>query len=322
MSRLDDDALIAALSAEARRVAKADAAGEPAPGGWHRFEARRAQAEMRALRQWPARGWVLASALMLVLGTVAGRGLWLRHSRLTFAVEGADARTDGYIPRVAAPLAQVKFSDGTEVEIEHGSRAWVVSTDADGAQLRLEDGRAHFAVVHRPHAHWLVEAGPFVVWVAGTDFDVQWSSTKDLLRVYLRGGVVTVGGPQTRGGVTLLPGQVLEARPDEGILRVEPAPAETAAPSAVRASSEKHVSGVAVPSPLAAPSTPPGPSTPLVPAAGARSLDSIARRPPEGWSTEQLPRASGVRPQRAGLGDRAPRASGSGGRLEEQDRPR
>ena len=103
-------------------------------------------------------GWALAAALTLALGTVAGRGVWLRHTRLTFAIEGADARTDGYIPRVAAPLAQVKFSDGTEVGLEHGSRAWVISTGADGAQLRLEDGRAHFAVVHRPHAHWSVEA--------------------------------------------------------------------------------------------------------------------------------------------------------------------
>ena len=38
MTRLDDKALIAALSEEARRVAAADAAGEPAPGAWHRLE--------------------------------------------------------------------------------------------------------------------------------------------------------------------------------------------------------------------------------------------------------------------------------------------
>jgi hypothetical protein len=255
-------------------------------------------------------GWALAGALTLALGTVAGRGLWLRHTRLTFAIEGADARTDGYIPRVAAPLAQVKFSDGTEVGLEHGSRAWVISTGADGAQLRLEDGRAHFAVVHRPHAHWSVEAGPFIVSVTGTKFDVEWSGTNDLLRVHLRSGVVTVGGPQTRGGVTLLPGQVLEARPDEGILRVEPAPAETAAPSA---SAETKASGAAAASTPAALSTPAAPSAlatssalatpsalaaPATPTpAGVRPPDSVARRPPEELPAERTPRAIGVRPK-------------------------
>ena len=32
---------------------------------------------------------------------------------------------------------------GPRVGLKHGSRAWVISTGADGAQLRLEDGRAH-----------------------------------------------------------------------------------------------------------------------------------------------------------------------------------
>ncbi|HZL16304.1 MAG TPA: FecR domain-containing protein, partial [Polyangia bacterium] len=223
--------------------------------------------------------------------TVAGRGLWLRHTRLTFAIAGADARTDGYIPRVAAPLAQIKFSDGTEVGLEHGSRAWVVSTGADGAQLRLEDGRAHFAVVHRPHAHWSVEAGPFVVSVTGTKFDVEWSGTNDLLRVHLRSGVVTVGGPQTRGGVTLLPGQVLEARPDEGILRVEPAPAETVAPGA---GSETKVSGAPAASPPAA-------SAPSAPSAVASPTDSVAPRPPEELPAERTRRGIGARPKTLAL---------------------
>ena len=252
-------------------------------------------------------GWALASALTLALGTVAGRGLWLRHTRLTFAIEGADARTDGYIPRVAAPLAQVRFSDGTEVGLEHGSRAWVVSTGADGAQLRLEDGRAHFAVVHRPHAHWSVEAGPFVVSVTGTKFDVEWSGTNDLLRVHLRSGVVTVGGPQTRGGVTLLPGQVLEARPDEGILRVEPAPAEAAGPTASHGGSAigggakaSLPAEPAVPAEPAARAASPAPAT-SSPTTVARPTDSDAPRPPEGALAERKPRATAARPKAVAL---------------------
>ena len=49
MTRLDDEALVGALSEEARRVAANDAAGEPAPGAWHRLEARRAGWSSRSL---------------------------------------------------------------------------------------------------------------------------------------------------------------------------------------------------------------------------------------------------------------------------------
>ncbi len=293
-------------------------------------------------------GWALAAALTLALGTVAGRGVWLRHTRLTFAIEGADARTDGYIPRVAAPLAQVKFSDGTEIGLEHGSRAWVISTGADGAQLRLEDGRAHFAVVHRPHAHWSVEAGPFVVSVTGTKFDVEWSGTNDLLRVHLRSGVVTVGGPQTRGGVTLLPGQVLEARPDEGILRVEPAPAEPAAPRASPGGAE--IAGEAkasLPAELPAPAEQAAPAAEPAAPAGSASAglaapagstaatglaasarpaasppktasapDSDAPRPPAGPIAERKPRVVAARPKAIALATPAPSELGAAWRKE------
>ncbi len=234
----------------------------PSSGGaaaWTELDARLARQERnRRMR------FVLAGAAALVLGAVSAGGLWLRGECITYAVEGAAARTDGYIPRVVEPLARVRFSDGTEVGLEQGSRAWVVGTAADGAQLRLEDGRAHFSVVHRPHAHWSVEAGPFVVSVTGTKFDVEWSGAHDLLRVHLLNGVVTVGGPQTRGGVTLLPGQVLEARPDEGILRVEPAPSDSGTPPVPAIASERP-SSLAAPSALSLPAAaPPVTSPPLV----------------------------------------------------------
>jgi FecR protein len=253
---------LAPLSELARALADASPEGPGDAYAWAELDAGLARrARRRQIR------WALAGVATVVLGTLAGRGLLLRHERLTYAIEGAEARTDGYIPSVAESLARVRFSDGTEVGLEHGSRAWVVATGADGAQLRLEHGRAHFAVVHRPHAHWSVEAGPFVVSVTGTKFDVEWSGTDDLLRVHLLNGVVTVGGPQTRGGVTLLPGQVLEARPDEGILRVEPAPAAPAAPA-----------------------TPAAPGTPGTPPTAGRTTETIS--PPAAPSASSPPAAA------------------------------
>jgi hypothetical protein len=275
------------LSDLARALADASPPGAGGAAVWAQLDAGLAR-QTRRRRM----GFALCGAVAMVLGAVGGRGLWLRSVRLTYAVEGAAARTDGYIPRVAEALARVRFSDGTEVGLEHGSRAWVVGTGADGAQIRLEDGRAHFAVVHRPHARWSVEAGPFVVSVTGTKFDVEWSGTNDLLRVHLRSGVVTVGGPQTRGGVTLLPGQVLEARPDEGILRVEPAPADRQAPSAIGAPSNVvSLWGAppATPPPAAAPpiTSPP----PVAPASSGRSglLASSSGSPTVGRGTAPAP---------------------------------
>jgi TolA-binding protein len=101
-------------------------------------------------------------------------------------------------------------------------------------------------VVHRPDARWSVEAGPFVIVVTGTVFDVRWSGSDDLLQVHLRTGAVTVQGPLLGGGITLQPGQELEARPGAGALRIgraetpaviepaSPPPAEAPTPRAVR----------------------------------------------------------------------------------------
>jgi hypothetical protein len=161
---------------------------------------------------------------------VGGGAIWrgTERARLSYLVDGAAPDPDGYIPRVQVASAAIRFSDGTEVALGRGSRARVVSTGADGAQLRLEDGRAHLQVVHRPGARWSVEAGPFVVLVTGTTFDVGWSGADGVLRVRLLAGVVVVRGPLTHGGVTLQPGQELEAHPDDGVLRIVPASPGTA----------------------------------------------------------------------------------------------
>ncbi|HEY2899540.1 MAG TPA: FecR domain-containing protein, partial [Polyangia bacterium] len=109
-----------------------------------------------------------------------------------------------------------------------GSRAVVVATDKNGARVRLEDGGAHFSVVHRPRARWAVDAGPFTVQVTGTTFDVRWSGSDDLFEVHLLSGSVAVHGPLTGDGVTLRAGEKLQARVNQGVLRVE----RMAAPSA------------------------------------------------------------------------------------------
>jgi hypothetical protein len=142
----------------------------------------------------------------------------------------------GYVSRVHAARAVLRFSDGTEVTLQHGSRAWVVSTDAHGARIRLEEGQAHFAVVPRSGARWAVEAGPYTIDVTGTRFDVQWTGGDDLFEVRLLSGAVTVRGPLAGDGIKLSPGQQFRGRLSDGavgIQQVEGAPPVDSRPAAV-----------------------------------------------------------------------------------------
>ena len=210
------------------RAAAESTAAETDGEGWQALDAAFARTARRRRRG------LAAAALVLALG-LGGGALWrARGDRLSYVVDGAVSDADGYIPRVQTAGADVRFSDGTVVTLGAGSRARVVATGTDGAQLRLEDGHAHLSVVHRRHTRWAVEAGPFVVQVTGTTFDVRWSAGEGVLHVRLLAGVVTVRGPLTRGGVTLQPGQELEARPDDGVLRIVPVAAPAAEESANR----------------------------------------------------------------------------------------
>ncbi|HEX3696780.1 MAG TPA: FecR domain-containing protein [Polyangia bacterium] len=157
--------------------------------------------------------------------------IWLRWQGppVTYVLAGAALGGDGYIAGVAAAPAALTFSEGTKVDLAPGSRAVVVATDRHGARVRLEDGGAHFSVVHRPRARWAVDAGPFTVQVIGTTFDVRWSGSDDLFEIHLLVGSVHVHGPLTGDGVTLQAGEKLQARVNQGMLRVERVGAPSAA---------------------------------------------------------------------------------------------
>ena len=59
---------------------------------------------------------------------------------------------------------------------------------------------------------WSVEAGPYVVYVTGTAFDVRWSGANEVIEVRMRSGSVQVGGPLLPERVTLRAGQQLTAK--------------------------------------------------------------------------------------------------------------
>ena len=277
MIRPDDaDArIVSALSEEARRQADADAAELPRPGAWHRLEQRRAKPPRRRLRWWGA-GLGLAAASAAV---VFGLHSWRSGRALTFDVGGGAIVESGYIRGAANAGAPVQFSDGTRIDLAAGARMSVADPGPHGARLRIEEGAAHFSVMHLPHAAWSVEAGPYVVEVTGTVFDVRWSSADEIVEVRLQSGSVRVSGPMLTEHATLRPGQHLTAHLARRELRIDENGGSALAPT------------LSVP--------PPGASPPPEKAASPDAMAPPEVAPPAPTSGEARPSAEAPTPAAA-----------------------
>jgi hypothetical protein len=120
------------------------------------------------------------------------------------------AREDGF-ETPDNGTATARFSDGTSIAVGAHSAAHVRARTRAGATIRLDRGRASFAVVHRPGARWNVEVGPFEIAVTGTEFDVHWSDDRDGVEVVMKSGTVVVRGSLSGEGIPLHAGQRLVA---------------------------------------------------------------------------------------------------------------
>ena len=166
------------------------------------------------------RGAVLAALLALAVGG-GGAYAWKQRggARLTYDVTSGLLSDSGYVRGTGPSGARLSFSDGTRVDLQDGARARIAAVDAHGARLAIENGHAALNVAHLPGAAWYVDAGPFVIQVTGTQFDVDWSSYDDTLSVDLHDGSLVVSGPPAPAGVLLRAGQRLTAH--EGRLSIE-----------------------------------------------------------------------------------------------------
>jgi ferric-dicitrate binding protein FerR (iron transport regulator) len=222
-NRERDEALLAPLGEAARRFAEADSGAGPRPEAWHRLRQAR---DRRLARTKDRRRWTLPAvavaglALALTFALTFGGTLARRPRPLTYVVNDGAVEANGYVARVGAAPTELRFSDGTRVQLARGARMSVSAPGPHGARLRVEDGEAHFEVTHRPGADWSVEAGPYRVQVTGTVFDVRWSAG-DEAAVALRAGSVRVTGPHLAAPVTLAPGQRFVARLATAEVRLE-----------------------------------------------------------------------------------------------------
>jgi len=220
-----DEALLGPLAEAARRVAAEDAGAGPTPAAWHRLRQARDGGRARAPRRW-----VLPVVAAAGLALAAGGWLARRPRPLTFVVAGGQVEANGYVLGAGPAATELRFSDGTRVRLERGCRMSVGAPGPHGARLRVEDGRAHFEVVHRPGADWSVEVGPYRVQVTGTVFDVRWSSAEEAAAVALRAGSVRVTGPHLEAPLALAAGQRLVASLATSAVKLEAGSLDDAPP--------------------------------------------------------------------------------------------
>jgi hypothetical protein len=176
----------------------------------------RSLARRRSRRRWSVR---VAACFALAATLSVAVVLWLRGRALTFEVSDGRVSEGGYIVSESG-RATVRFSDRSELGIEAGTRLRLSHLDAQGARMMLEGGLLHVSIRPRAQASWAIDAGPYIVRVTGTEFDVSWDTSDQLLELRLRTGKVTVEGSFADGAVHLEAGQRLLANARDGSFSV------------------------------------------------------------------------------------------------------
>jgi ferric-dicitrate binding protein FerR (iron transport regulator) len=223
----------------------------------------------RARRSAAVRVIAAVAACLALVVAVAGAVVRFRpEAPLAYAIDDVPSASS-YV-RAGRDGAVARFNDGTVISFAPGARGRVVAVTAHGARVSVDEGKAHFAVVHRPGAEWTVEAGPFTVAVTGTEFDVIW--VHEHLDLVMQAGTVSVRGPLTPQGVALQAGQHLAVDVTRGELTITESSILPGA-SATSPTLEPSASKAPDDPPPAAPDPAPDPTT-------KRSPTAPSPRPP------------------------------------------
>ncbi|WP_162258289.1 FecR domain-containing protein [Frateuria sp. Soil773] len=187
------DRAAAFAQAETLHRRAGELAGDPLLAAAARAALRQtAQAGARRRRWRQALPLAAAAALLLALGL----GLW--------RVAGQSQGPVQLYATATGEQRSLRLDDGTEVLLDTDT-AIAVQYDGDRREVRLEGGRAQFAVAHEAGRPFVVLAADGVVRDIGTRFQVRRQA--DDVTVALLDGVVSVSVPASGGESTLAPGQ-------------------------------------------------------------------------------------------------------------------
>ncbi len=250
---------VAALAEMAR-----DAAAPPTPadlaGGLaalrSRIDGRRGA---RRAGRWLWAG--AAAGLLVIAGWRFLPAIWTRTQAdlapvAVARVEGGVLLDGGYLSASRHAAIRLLFNEGTEFLLQPQTRGRLREVGRNGAHLDIESGAASFRVTQNPARHWSVEAGPFLVTVRGTIFDVTWDPHEERFDLVLRRGHVTVSGPIVGAELSLHAGQHLVVRlpraesviTEESQAQPGEPPPASAAPPPARRETRRAPAGAPLPS--------------------------------------------------------------------------
>jgi FecR protein len=196
---------------------------------------------------------VVAAAAVLVAAALA---LWLRvrDHAVTYEIVNGTVSEGGYVATTDTE-ASLRFSDRSEVAVAPLARVRVSRLEVNGARVMLESGTLHVRIHPGPGAAWTFDAGPYVVHVTGTEFDLAWNVEEQALDLRLRKGSVIVDGPLVDAGVRVGAGQHLVANGKAGTLSLVDELNGHVVASAAPSSAPPSVPDEGTSAPLDAPST-------------------------------------------------------------------
>ncbi len=148
-------------------------------------------------------------AVLATAGAVFGLLMLLTppEERFGFRVKGEQPYGSRVLLQAAAENLPVDFEDGSRVEILAGSAAQILESSPRRVELRLASG-AIAANIHRAEERsWSIRAGPYSVFVVGTEFSVSWRPERAEIEISVARGAVRVAGPGVAEETTVATGE-------------------------------------------------------------------------------------------------------------------
>ena len=155
------------------------------------FDAANAHVVRHRTYRWPG----MLALGMAVTTLTFGLFLWHRHVESPrFYVDGKPSEVRGFVAASTARPSQLRFVDGSHMDLTPESAMRVLEVGDHGATVNLEHGKVQADIVPRTGNDWHVTAGPFTVQVIGTRFNVDWDVAKGQLTLAVERGRIAVWG--------------------------------------------------------------------------------------------------------------------------------
>ena len=187
----------------------------PVPSEIHALGRNRVVAQARLLvlqvkhpvhaRMWSLCGVAAAAAALVVVWFVA------RLRPITYEISGGYQFESGYVSVPLDRSSSVKFSDGSSINAQPGTRLRVEGAHHDGARVIVERGEIEAKIQHGRSTSWQFISGPFEVRVIGTAFTLGWEPSREEVNLTLQEGAVEVTSPLGRGPFVVRKGQHFQA---------------------------------------------------------------------------------------------------------------